>query len=123
MTQPDGQLKEYLDEIHARYGVRVGVPRFSNILKDLGITYKMVRIPSLPANNSLQKKLHNKTKSSELPGRPRWHNGALSKWFSWTNQELIRDPEHELTDGAPKAALFRIPSSFRIVGTSVFFLQ
>jgi transposase len=42
MRQPDCYLREYLVEIHRRYGVKVTVGRLSIILKELGITHKKV---------------------------------------------------------------------------------
>jgi hypothetical protein len=116
-------LKEYLDEIHCRYGVEVSVGRFSDILKDLGITHKKVRLSRLLANSSFKKKHYNGIKSSVMPGFERLPGGVPNKSFFLTNPESIRAPEQERMDGAQKAVLFRIPCSFRSVTTSAFFLQ
>jgi hypothetical protein len=123
MRQPDCYLKEYLDEIHAWYGVRVSQGRFSDILKDLGITHKKVRLRQLVANNSSQKKRYNEIKTSVMPGFERLPCGTLTKSFFSMNPVSILAPEQERMDGAQKAALFHIPSSFRIVATSASFLQ
>ena len=122
MRQPDCYLKEYLDEIHTRYSVQVSVGRFSDILKDLGITHKKVRLSQLMAKNSLQKKRYNETKISVMPGFERLLGGAPNKLFFWMNPVSIRAPEQERMDGAQKVTLFHIPCSFRIVATSAFFL-
>ena len=42
MRCPDCLLKEYLEEINNRYGVTVSIGRFSDILKELGISHKKV---------------------------------------------------------------------------------
>lgn len=123
MRQPDCYLKEYLDEIQTRYGIRVSIGRFSDILKDLGITHKKVRLCQLLANNSSQKKRYNEIKTSVMPGFARLPRGMPTKLFFSMNPVSIQAPEQEHTDGVQKAALFRIPSSFRIVATSVSFLQ
>jgi hypothetical protein len=123
MRQPDCYLKEYLDEIHKRYGVLVSVGRFSDILKDLGITHKKVRLGRLLANNSYKRKRHNEIKSSVMPGFERLPGGGPNKSFFLMNLVSIRAPEQGRTDGAPKGALFRTLSSFRSMTTSPSFLQ
>jgi len=45
MKVPDSELKEYIDEIHCRYDVKVSVGRLSDILKELGITHKKALLP------------------------------------------------------------------------------
>ena len=47
MRRPDCQLKEYLQEIYNRYEITVSKGRFSDILKDLGITYKKAHFSTL----------------------------------------------------------------------------
>ena len=42
MRQPDGMLKENLEEIYNRYKITVSIGRFSDILKELDITHKKV---------------------------------------------------------------------------------
>jgi len=44
MHRPDCLLKEYLEEIYNRYEVTVSIGRFSDILKELGITHKKVNL-------------------------------------------------------------------------------
>jgi hypothetical protein len=122
MRQPDCYLKEYLDEIHRRYGVQVTVGHLSRILKDLGIIHKMVHLQWLLANSSLQRKRYNKIKIYVMHGFASLLGGTLSKLFFLMNLVSIQALEQELTDGAQKAALFHILSSFRIVPISAFFL-
>jgi len=122
MRQPDCYLKEYLDDIYTRYSVQISVGRFSDILKDLGITHKKVRLSQLMANNSLQKKCYNEIKTSVTPGFERFLDEAPNKLFFWMNPVSIRAPEQERMDGAQKVILFHISCSFRIVATSAFFL-
>jgi hypothetical protein len=122
MAQPDCYLKEYLNEIHRRYGVQVSEGRFSDILKDLGITHKKVRLYRFSVNNSLQKRRYNGTKSSVMPGYERLRGGAPNKLFFWTNLASIPALEPELTDGAREDALSLTQFSFGIVPTSASFL-
>jgi hypothetical protein len=123
MRKPDCYLKEYLNEIHRRYGVEVSVGRFSDILKDLRITHKKVHLSRLLANNSFKKKHYNEIRSSVMPGFERLPGGVPNKSFFLTNPESIQAPEQGRMDGAQKAVLFRILSSFRSMTTSAFFLQ
>ena len=89
MRQPECYLKEYLDEIQIRYGVRVSNGRFSDILKDLGITHKKVRLCWFLANNSWQRKDYNEIKTSVIPGFERLPGGVLIKSFSrWIRCEF-----------------------------------
>ena len=90
MRRPDCQLKEYLQEIYNRYEITVSKGRFSDILKDLGITYKKAHFSTLWSNNSSQKKLHSEMKSLEMPRSERLHNGALNKLFFLTNWRQFR---------------------------------
>ena len=123
MRRPDCQLKEYLQEIYNRYEITVSKGRFSDILKDLGITYKKAHFSTLWSNNSSQKKLHSEMKSLEMPGSERLHNGALNKLFFLTNLASIPVRENARMDGDRKVASFHILCASRTVPTSVYFLQ
>ena len=125
MRQPDCLLKEYLEEIHNRYGVTVCIEQFSRILKGLRITHKKVYQPTvtkLSANLSLQKKRHNEIQNLGMHGFERSTIGTLNKLFSLMNLALIRALEHVPTVGGPKVALSPIQYNFKIAATSVSFL-